>query len=96
VRAPLRRRTIDAMIDPRLRQLYSPQLAERNRLEARQARRVTLGARRRYELELQRRPSLEDFGRRRGERPRLAVVAVTVLAAVIVLAVVLAASGGAL
>ena len=95
---PPRRRTMDAMLDPRLRQLYSPQLADRNRLEARQARRITLGARRRYELELQRRPSLEDVRRPRAERrPRLAVVAVTVtvIAAVVVLAVVLAASAGA-
>ena len=94
---PPRRRTMGAMIDPRLRQLYNPQLADRNRLEARAARRVALGARRRYELELQRRPSLDDVRRPRAERrPRLAVAAVTVIAAVVVIAVVLAASGGAL
>ena len=95
---PPRRRTMDAMIDPRLRQLYNPQLADRNRLEARAARRVALGARRRYELELQRRPSLDDVRRPRAERrPRLAASpAVTVIAAVVVIAVVLAASGGAL
>ncbi len=82
-------------MDPRLRQLYNPQLADRSRLEARQARRIVLAARAQHEIELRSPEELGGVARPGDSRPRLAVVALALIA-VVVLAVVLAASTGVL
>jgi len=96
VRTPPRRGSIDGMLDPRLRLLYNPQLVDRSRLDARQARRIALAARDRHEVELRRRPALGGSGRPGNRRPRLAAMAMAAFAAVACVAVTLAASAGIL
>ena len=83
-------------MDPRLRQLYNPQLAAQSRLEARQARRIALAGRAQHEIELRSPEALGGVGRPGDDRPRLAAMALVLLAAVVVLAVALALSTGVL